>query len=348
MHHVKINDLAQKLVEKIINNKEMYNAEVIELKNGATVLDMKNASWNGGKLVGEICMGGLGSVKFTHYNVDGHYLPAVNVYTSEPIVACMASQLAGWSVKLKKEVEKDGQLKSKVVFQSLGSGPARAKSRGEKIFEELNYHDDSNCAVIVFETSILPNEEVMEIVADKCKVDINKTYAVCAPTACLTGSIQVAARIVETGIHKMHEIHFPLDVLKDGYGTTNEIHFPLDVLKDGYGTTTIAPIAKDDLGAMGRTNDSIIAAGMTYYTINVEKEKETELFELLKKAPANTSKSYGNPFLNTFKAANFDFYAIDPGLFAPATYTITNIKTGKSLTLGKINKELLKESYGLS
>jgi len=330
-HHVKINELTLKLVEKIIENKEFYKAEILKFDNGATVLDMTNASWNGGKLVGEICMGGLGTVDFTSYNLDGHYIPSVNVYTSEPVISCMASQLAGWNVKLKKEVEKEGVIKKKTIFQSLGSGPARAKSKVEKLFEEIKYTDDSDCAVIVFETAKLPNEEVMAIVAEKCGVDTSKTYAVCAPTACLTGSIQVAARIVETGIHKLHEIHFPLDVLKDGFGTT-----------------TIAPIAKDDLGAMGRTNDSISAAGMTYYTIDVEKDKQDEIFDLLKKAPANTSSSYGRPFLETFKAANYDFYAIDPGLFAPAIYTVTNVQTGKSITVGEINHNLLKESYKLN
>ncbi|MBY9017746.1 MAG: methenyltetrahydromethanopterin cyclohydrolase, partial [Candidatus Lokiarchaeota archaeon] len=304
MHHIKINNLTLKLVKKIIENKEFYKADIQKLENGSTVLDMTNASWTGGKLVGEICMGGLGNVEFSSYDLDGHYIPSVNVYTSEPIISCMASQLAGWNVKLKKEVEKDGKMKKKVLFQSLGSGPARAKSKTEKLFEEIDYTDDSNCAIIVFETDKLPNSEVMDIVATKSGVSPSDTYALCAPTACLTGSIQVAARIVETGIHKLHEIHFPLEVLKDGFGTT-----------------TIAPIAKDDLGAMGRTNDSISAAGLTYYTIDVDKEKEAELFELLKKAPANTSSSYGKPFLETFKAADYDFCKIDPGLFAPAKYT---------------------------
>lgn len=330
MHHVQINELAKNLVEKIIRHKEIYNVEVHNLANKSIVLDLTNSSWIGGKLVGEICMGGLGTVEFSYYNLDGHFIPSANVYTSEPLISCMASQLAGWSVKLKKEVEKNGELKKKVIFQSLGSGPARAKSRNEKIFNEINYTDNSECAVIVFETPKLPNEEVMEIVAEKCKVDIDKTYAVCAPTACLTGSIQVAARIVETGIHKLHEIKFPIDKIKDGFGTT-----------------TIAPIAKDDLGAMGRTNDSISAAGMTYYTIEVDKDIEGELFELIKKAPANTSSSYGKPFIETFKETNYNFYDIDPGLFAPATYTVTNITTGRSITVGKINHTLLKQSYGL-
>jgi len=332
MHHIKINELARNIVQEIINHKDFYKAEVIILENGAKVLDMKNASWEGGRLVGEICMGGLGNVRFSNVTLEGHYLPIVNVYTSHPVISCMASQLAGWNVKLKREVEKNGEIKKKKVFESLGSGPARAKSKVEKkLFEEINYEDESNCAIIVFETSKLPNEEVMEIVANKCGVDIKETYAVCAPTACLTGSIQVAARIVETGLHKFHEIKFPLDIIQDGFGTT-----------------TIAPIAKDDFAAMGRTNDSLIAGGKTYYTIKIDKDREAEIFDLVKKAPANTSTSYGKPFMDVFKEMDYKFYDIDPGLFAPAFYTVTNIKTGHSISAGSINNNLLKESYGLS
>ena len=128
---MKINELALEIVKKIIDNKDLYSAKVNTLSNGSTVVDMTHAGWSGGKLVGEICMGGLGIVDFTNYNLDNHYFSAVNVYTAHPVISCMASQLAGWSIKLKKEVEKDGQIKKKVVFQSLGSGPARAKNRGE-------------------------------------------------------------------------------------------------------------------------------------------------------------------------------------------------------------------------
>ena len=328
---MKINELSLELVKKLIDNKLDYNIEVIELNNGSTVVDCTNASSIGGKIVAEICMGGLGAVEFSSYDLDGHKLDSVNVNTSEPIISCMASQLAGWSVKLKKEVEKDGQIKKKVVFQSLGSGPARAKAKVEKLFEEIKYNDDSDCAIIVFETRKMPNDEVMAIVTEKCNVEPSKTYAVCAPTACLTGSIQVSARVVETGIHKFHELHFPLEVIQDGFGTA-----------------PIAPIAKDDFAAMGLTNDSIIFAGKTSYTINAEEEKEAELFELIKAAPANQSSSYGKPFNKIFKEANYDFYKIDPGLFAPAIYTVNNIKTGNSITVGEKNHELLKQSYGLS
>ena len=34
-------------------------------------------------------------------------------------------------------------------------------------------------------------------------------------------------------------------------------------------------------------------------------------------------------------------------LFAPAIYTVNNIKTGKTITVGQINQNLLKESFKL-
>lgn len=328
---MKINELTLKLVEKILSDENFYGAKVNTLSTGQTVIDMTEANREGGKIVSEICMGCLGSVDFTSYDLDGQKIDAVEVKTSEPIIACMASQYAGWSIKLKKEVEKDGKLKKKVVFQSLASGPARAKAKAEKLFEELDYNDDSNCAIIVFETRKMPNEEVMAIVTEKCKVDASNTYAVCAPTACLVGSIQVSARIVETGIHKLHELHFPLEVIKEGTGVA-----------------PIAPIAQDDFAAMGITNDSIIAAGTTSYIMDIDEDKEENLFNIISKAPANQSSSYGQPFNKIFKEANYDFYKIDPGLFAPAIYTVKNIKTGNSITVGAINHSLLKQSYQLS
>ncbi|MHA1525665.1 MAG: methenyltetrahydromethanopterin cyclohydrolase [Promethearchaeota archaeon] len=39
---------------------------------------------------------------------------------------------------------------------------------------------------------------------------------------------------------------------------------------------------------------------------------------------------------------------MDPGLFAPSTYTVKNIKSGNTITVGAINHSLLKQSYKLS
>ena len=71
------------------------------------------------------------------------------------------------------------------------------------------------------------------------------------------------------------------------------------------------------------------------------------LKELLEKAPASASKSYGKPFMEIFKEAGYDFYKIDPGLFAPAVFVINNSKSGKTFCVGKTDVEVFKKSIKL-
>jgi len=87
--------------------------------------------------------------------------------------------------------------------------------------------------------------------------------------------------------------------------------------------------------AMGRTNDAIMYAGVAYYTASYDDDEE--LRKLVEKAPSSASKSYGKPFIEIFKEASYDFYKIDPGLFAPAVLVVNNAKTGSTFKAGKID-----------
>jgi methenyltetrahydromethanopterin cyclohydrolase len=49
--------------------------------------------------------------------------------------------------------------------------------------------------------SALPTEEVVEYIAKHCNVDDQNVYIAVAPTSSIAGSVQISARIVETGIH---------------------------------------------------------------------------------------------------------------------------------------------------
>jgi len=64
----------------------------------------------------------------------------------------------------------------------------------------------------------------------------------------------------------------------------------------------------------------------------------------VEKAPSQASEAYGKPFLEIFKEANYDFYKIDPNLFAPAIIIVNNVKTGKTFKAGKINPQILANS----
>jgi methenyltetrahydromethanopterin cyclohydrolase len=93
---------------------------------------------------------------------------------------------------------------------------------------------------------------------------------------------------------------------------------------------------------------------VTNYTLSYEDERELE--SIVKQAPASSSKmlqearelAQKNPrFLDIFKEAGFDFYKIDPNIFAPAVVAINNVKTGKTFRAGSLDVEVIKSSLGL-
>ena len=144
----------------------------------------------------------------------------------------------------------------------------------------------------------------------------------------MAGSVQISGRIVEAGVHKL-----------------TEIGLDPKMILSGCGQAPIAPIHPKSARSMGRTNDAILYGGITYYSVAFEDD--ARLKELVSKAPASASRDYGRPFYEIFKAADFDFYKIDPGLFAPAAFVVNNVKTGATHTAGKINPQVLKQTMGL-
>jgi methenyltetrahydromethanopterin cyclohydrolase len=85
-------------------------------------------------------------------------------------------------------------------------------------------------------------------------------------------------------------------------------------------------------------------AGVAYYTTSYDDDER--LRKLVDKAPSSASRSYGKPFFEIFKEAGYDFYKIDPGLFAPAVLIVNNAKTGSTFKAGRIDVEIFKRSIG--
>ncbi len=86
-----------------------------------------------------------------------------------------------------------------------------------------------------------PTPEVFAKVAEACRVAPSAVTLLIAPTASLAGGLQVVARSVETALHKLHELKFDLRRVVSAHGVA-----------------PLPPVAKDDLAAIGRTNDSIL------------------------------------------------------------------------------------------
>ena len=162
---------------------------------------------------------------------------------------------------------------------------------------------------------------------NECKVSHENLAIVLTPTASLAGATQVSGRIVETGIHKLSKVG--LDPNKILYA---------------WGHAPISPLHPKFTIAMARTNDAILYGGVTYYVVDYENEEELE--RIVKSAPSSASRDYGRPFIEIFKEVNYDFYKIDPNLFAPAVLIVNNLRTGNTFKAGKINVEILMESLG--
>jgi methenyltetrahydromethanopterin cyclohydrolase len=299
-----------------------YAARAYDLRMGIAFLDggarVIDAGVNvpggleAGVMLAELCMGGLGHVAYAPLFFGGESFPGVQVWTDHPAASCMASQYAGWAIN------PEG-------FFAMGSGPLRAKARVEKeLFEKLGYAEDAERGVLVLEGRTLPTDEVAEWVAKKANVAANGITFAVAPTASLAGGVQIVARSIETGLHKMDTL---------GFEVTRVV--------SAIGTAPLPPVAKNDLRAIGRTNDCVLYGGQVRYTVLGEDD---ELAQLAERLPSSTSPDYGTPFYEIFKRYDNDFYKIDPMLFSPAEVWLTSTTSGRTFHAGRTNVDVLRAS----
>jgi methenyltetrahydromethanopterin cyclohydrolase len=286
---------------------------------GETVIDAGGESTGSvaaGAKIAEICMGGLGGVRLASSFATPRWPWTLVVHSAHPVVACLASQYAGWRLS-----HGDG----KGAFFALGSGPARALARKEALFDEIDYNDRADTATLVLESPLPPPPQVVERVARDCGIAPDRLNVVFAATQSLAGGVQVVARVLEVALHKAHELKFPLDRIVEGMGAA-----------------PLSPPHPDFVTAMGRTNDAIIYAGRVQLYVGGAAADARELAQRL---PSSGSRDYGRPFADIFRHYKGDFYAIDPMLFSPAQVVVTAIETGESFHAGHLDLELLDASF---
>ena len=184
--------------------------------------------------------------------------------TDRPAVACLAAQYAGW------RIDRDG-------YFAMGSGPGRALIRAEELYDDLDWDEHADAAVLCLETREPPPAEVADFVAERAGVAPSALTLLMAPTASVAGGVQIAARVVETALHKLHELDF--DVRR---------------VVAGFGSCPLPPVAGDDMAALGRTNDAVLYGGQVHLT--VEADDDDALRELVERLPASASSDYGEPF----------------------------------------------------
>jgi methenyltetrahydromethanopterin cyclohydrolase len=315
MQSLPMNERAWALADACVASAEELRVAVHTLDCGARVIDAGVEVPGGlgaGLVLAELCMGGLGHVSLAPVVIGDESWPGLQVWTDHPARACMASQYAGWAI-------------TPEGFFAMGSGPLRAKAKVEKeLFAKLGDGDDATRGVLVLEGRTLPTDDVAAWVARKSGVEPSAITFAVAPTASLAGGLQIVARVLETGLHKMDAL---------GFDVTRVV--------SAIGTAPLAPTARSDMRAIGRTNDCILYGGQARYVVRAEDD---ELARLAGRLPSSASADYGTPFYEIFKRYDNDFYKIDPLLFSPAEVWLTSATSGRSFHAGRLDPAVLQAS----
>ncbi len=307
---LRLNERAWGILLDVVEHAVDLRVRTFYSKGGAILVDAgieAEGSLNAGILISEMLLSGLGDVN-VFYASD--WL-SVQVSTDLPVVACLASQYAGWKISLGS-------------FYGMCSGPGRLLGSKEELFDRFGWLEGSTRAVLFIETSDVPSQEVVEYVSDSCKLHEDRIGIVFSSSNSLVGSIQVPARVVETGIHKLMEVGY--DVSK---------------IRSAVGSSPIPPIGESALDAIGKLNDAIIYGGRTIFYV----DDADDLSDVIKKIPSSASANYGLPFLEIFGRNNNDFYSIDPLLFSPAEVSMISLRTGRLYRAGRVNVEILENSF---
>jgi methenyltetrahydromethanopterin cyclohydrolase len=310
-----MNERAAALVDALVADADALGIDVHTLDSGARLVDC-GVRTPGGLQVGlgfaGACMGGLGNLELLAISVGERTWPGIGVAVDQPAAACLAAQYAGW------KLEHDD-------FFAMASGPGRALARAEELFEELAWQERAERAVLCLETRQDPPAAIVDKVAQRCGVSASAVTFLIAPTASVCGSVQISARVVETALHKLHEL---------GVDPHRVRH--------GWGCCPIAPVAADDPAAIGRTNDAMLYGGTVHLWIEAGDD---ETADLARRLPSAASEAFGTPFGELLAAVDWNFYDIDPMLFSPAEVTLTSTESGRAHHGGGLAPEVLHRSF---
>ena len=308
-----INRTAIELVDEAIDFADELRVDPHELPSGATALDFGVDAQGGveaGMLLSEVQTAGLATVHTRMDEVAGAPTPHVELQTDHPALALLCSQKAGWELAFEDP-----------AFEGLGAGPARALVAEEDEFRKLEYADEFDLTVLSIESVDLPDDRIVEHVAERAGVEPSGVFLPTYATGSTVGSVTAAARAAELGLFRLFEL---------GYDVRN--------VRSAFGSAPLAPETYDESEALARTNDALAYGGEVRLTV-------TEDFEDFDRMPSSAREEYGTPFAEIFAAADWDFYEVPESVFAPAKATI-DVVDGPTYVLGETDEALLAESFG--
>ncbi|SHI07015.1 methenyltetrahydromethanopterin cyclohydrolase [Sporobacter termitidis DSM 10068] len=310
------NRRALALIDEVVSQRHQLRVQVTS-QSGAMVIDCgvhAEGGYEAGVLFSKICLGGLADVSLTWQDFGGLRWLSAEVVTDHPLRACMASQYAGWPIKCGNRIY-------------MGSGPAGAVVHKGSLYKLLGYQDPPEIVILCLESNQLPTAEVIGVIVDECGCAPENLTVLVAPTASVAGTVQVAARALETGLFKLRRLGYDLDKVVSGAAAC-----------------PVSPVARDTASGLGRTNDAI-SYGATV-SVNV-RDEDAVLRRLVGRVPASAAEGYGRAYMD-FEKGHDNFFNRGPDQFNPAVIRMCSLSSGNTFAAGVLRPDVLRRSFGIS
>jgi methenyltetrahydromethanopterin cyclohydrolase len=225
----------------------------------------------------------------------------------------MASQYAGWTIRC------GGR-------SYIGSGPACAVVCKGSLFRLLGYKDDAERVVLCLESGRLPTEDVVALVTEECACKAADLTILVAPTDSVAGTVQVAARALETALFKLRRVGYELGRVVSGTAVC-----------------PVSPVAGSTTDGLGRTNDAISYGATAWLTV---RDTDDNLAAVINRVPASAAPGYGLAYSELSQAGDSVFNRGAEG-FNPAVIYMTNLGSGNTFTAGELRPDVMRRAFGV-
>lgn len=302
------------LVSTLIERAWEYGLAIQTLPCGATLIDAGVdvlGSFEAGRILIEICHGGLANASLGLTDIGGFLLPQVTVESFHPTISTYGLQA---SYPLSAD-EPEVRL----------SGPIRLYLDGEVAME-------NPAAIAVIESDRLLDDEFALALAERSNLPPRSLTLIVIPGWSVVGAVQIAGRVNESVIFTLEE-SLKIDSRK---------------IVQMIGQAPVCPVSRIDSSEEKRPypDDFIHYAGEVVLTLLASPEDDLErLAHLLSFA---STSIYGSLFHDILAAADGIFEAI-PDLIhinKPAQVTIADLSTGRTAHTGVKDVALLTALLG--
>lgn len=311
---IKINKRLKELVEELINHAWDYSLNVKILPCGATLIDAgveAEGTYEAGRIITEICHGGLCRASLSLANMDGIVLPQITVESFHPTLSAYDIQ-AGYAV--------EGEIVSGPINMYLKKDALR--------YKKLSNIDKTTVGIAIIQSNDIPANEWVLSLSEQSHFHPKDLCLIVMPMQSVVSATQIAGRMNE-------DVIFSLE---------NSIGYNSLKVKHIIGNAPICPVAKRDSKKRKAYPDDFLHYGAAVF-LTLDVNPDEDLQKLAEALCFQSTPIYGEFFSDILGKAKGNFMDI-PGLRdinKVAQATINDFNTGRVYQAGNKNIALLRE-----